>query len=112
MMELRKDYVLDRWAVIAPGRNKRPRELSERAPAGRAACYFCPGNERMTPPEIGRTGGKRWRFRWFGNKFPAVEMNCSPEARTDNTFFTFADAYGSHEIVVETPSASKQLWDL
>ncbi|MBS3132743.1 DUF4931 domain-containing protein [Candidatus Woesearchaeota archaeon] len=111
-MELRKDYALERWVIIASGRSKRPQERREAEGQVRGVCYFCPGNERFTPPEIGRLGGRRWRFRWFANKFPAVEPKGNPEARTDNEFFTFADAYGIHEIVVETPSSAKQLWDL
>ena len=64
-----------------------------------------------TPVEIGRRGKDRWRFRWFANKFPAVDDKGSPSITTHNDFYTFSDAYGYHEIIVETPGA-KQLWDL
>ncbi len=112
-MELRKDYVLERWVIIAEGRKQRPKEYSEKqSESKKQVCFFCPGNENLTPPEIGRIGGKKWRFRWFPNKFPAVDKNGNPNVRTDNAFFTFSDAYGSHEIIAETPSKTKQLWDL
>ncbi len=112
-MELRKDYILERWVIIAAGRKQRPREYSDRQSGSpKQVCFFCPGNEELTPPEIGRVGGKKWRFRWFPNKFPAVDRLGNPSVRNDNTFFTFSDAYGSHEIIVETPSRTKQLWDL
>ncbi|MBI2663832.1 DUF4931 domain-containing protein [Candidatus Woesearchaeota archaeon] len=111
-MELRKDYILDRWVIIASGRGRRPQELREPDSSGKDLCFFCPGNEHLTPAEIGRIGNRKWRFRWFANKFPAVDILGNPDVRTDNTFFTFADAFGMHEIIVETPSKKKQLWDL
>ncbi len=113
IMELRKDYVLERWVIIASARKQRPREYSERESEHlKSVCFFCPGNEKLTPPEIGRIGtASKWRFRWFPNKFPAVDKNGNSIVRTDNTFFTFSGAYGSHEIIVETPSKSRQLWD-
>src|SRR3989344_3223815 len=112
-MELRKDYVLERWVIIAAGRKQRPKEYAEKQSESlKSVCFFCPGNEKLTPPEIGRIGGEKWRFRWFPNKFPAVDKRGNPDVRNDNTFFTFSDAYGSHEIIAETPSMTKQLWDL
>ncbi len=112
-MELRKDYVLERWVVIAEARKQRPKEYAEKqSERSGAVCFFCPGNEALTPPEIGRLGGKKWKFRWFPNKFPAVDKGGKPSVKNDNTFFTFSDAYGSHEIIVETPSKTRQLWDL
>lgn len=119
-MELRKDYILDRWVYLAAERKKRPVEFRREIMEESKTCFFCPGNESLTPPEIGRInaeGGKgtnEWLARWFLNKFPAVDES-SPEAakaRTDNGFFTFASAYGRHEIVVETPNHDEQLWDL
>ncbi|MBI4438641.1 DUF4921 family protein [Candidatus Woesearchaeota archaeon] len=113
-MELRKDYILDRYVFCAAGRASRPREYKKGASADAKVCFFCSGNESMTPDEIGRLpsrNGKGWSVRWFFNKFPAAEEKGSPDVRTDNTFFTFADAYGRHEIIAETPNHSEQLWD-
>ncbi|MBW2992126.1 galactose-1-phosphate uridylyltransferase [Candidatus Woesearchaeota archaeon] len=115
-MELRKDYILDRWVYIATGRTKRKMEFKE-APKprdeGPKSCFFCPGNEKSTPPEKGRVeeNGK-WIIRWFSNKFPAVEQKGEYITKTANTFFTFSDAWGEHEVVVETNDHKKQLWDL
>ncbi len=113
MIELRKDYILDRWVVLAQSRKKRPKEYAKQATViDSKACVFCSGNEKHTPPEIGRIGSKsEWKMRWFKNLFPAVEEDGQREPRTDNTFYTFAAAYGSHEIVVETPKHERQLWD-
>jgi len=114
-MELRKDYVLDRWVILSSGRGKRPREFKKKEKTKPSKTdYFAPGNEDKTPPEIGRlgAGGKKWKMRWFENKFPAVDKHGDFEIKTDNKYFTHALAYGKHEIVVETPSKTKQLWDL
>ncbi|HLC64601.1 MAG TPA: DUF4931 domain-containing protein [Candidatus Nanoarchaeia archaeon] len=112
-MELRKDYILNRYVILAAARKFRPREFVKEETKEAEQCFFCAGNENLTPPEIGRISeGKRWVMRWFPNKFPAVEPKGNAEIRTDNTFYTFSDAYGYHEIIVETPEHSKQLWDL
>jgi len=112
MTELRKDYFLDRWVIIAPSRKKRRVEFKEVEGDHSKKCFFCPGNEETTPKEIGRIGmgKKRWQMRWFPNKFPVFEQKGSPSIRKKGQL-TFASAYGSNEIIVETPSSKKQLWD-
>jgi len=112
-MELRKDYILNRHVIISSNRGKRPREFKipeEKVKKG--ICFFCPGNEKLTPPEIGRIGGKNWKLRWFPNKFAAVSQEGNPNFETHNDYFTFASAYGHHEVIVETNNHKKQLWDL
>ncbi|MFH1133645.1 MAG: galactose-1-phosphate uridylyltransferase [Nanoarchaeota archaeon] len=112
-MELRKDYLLDRWVIISEQRGARPREFKKepvKAVPGQI-CYFCPGNEHLTPPEISRLGNP-WKLRVFPNKFPAVQEEGSSNIRTDNTYFTFSQPFGRHEVIAETPDHDKQLWDL
>lgn len=114
-MELRKDYLLDRYVIIATDRKIRPREFKkEEKKAKIKECPFCPGHEHETPPEIGRVddGKDGWKIRWFNNLFPAAEKKGNPIIKTNNKFFTFSDAYGAHEIIVETPDHGKQLGDL
>ncbi|MBI2176553.1 DUF4931 domain-containing protein [Candidatus Woesearchaeota archaeon] len=114
MIELRKDYILDRWVILAPSRKKRPRDFARQASdVSSGACVFCKGNEKLTPKEIGRINGpdKSWSMRWFPNLFPAAEEDGQKDVRTDNTFYTFAASYGNHEIIVETPKHEMQLWD-
>lgn len=114
MIELRKDYILDRWVILAPSRKKRPKDFIRQASdVSSGTCVFCKGNEKLTPKETGRISGKggSWSMRWFPNLFPAVEEDGQKDVRTDNTFYTFAAAYGSHEIIVETPEHGRQLWD-
>ena len=109
MTQLRKHYFLDRWVIIAPNRSKRPVEYKKEK-AVTKKCAFCSGNESLTPPEIGRIGKKNWKMRWFPNKFPVVTPKGS--AKISRGKLTRGTAYGHHEIIVETPSAGKQLWDL
>lgn len=114
MGELRKDYILDSWVIISPGRSKRPKEFSEQPVQKEdATCFFCPGNESLTPKELGRKEkNNQWVVRWFENKFPALTPEGLMVPKTDNRFYTFSANWGHHEIVVETPDHSKQLADL
>ncbi len=111
MGELRKDYILDRWVLIAPTRGKRPHELEPRTqPTPNGTCPFCPGNEKLTEDEIGRVPeGKEWKIRWVPNKFPALGPGASCTPQTANGFFTWAENYGNHEVVIETPEHGRQL---
>lgn len=113
MGEIRKDYILERYVVISTLRKKRPHEFKEVSQTPKdEKCFFCPGMEDQTPPEIGRLGGKKWKLRWFPNKFYAVVQEGNPNLTTDNEFFTYSSNYGKHEVIVETPDHQEQLWDL
>lgn len=106
MPELRQDPTTKDWVVIASERSRRPeqfkRELSptsQRAPV----CPFCPGNEHLTPPTITELGGENaWRVRVVANKFAAFEPD-APHRPHQHSFFNAQDAYGHHEVVIETP---------
>ncbi|MBI4144293.1 galactose-1-phosphate uridylyltransferase [Candidatus Woesearchaeota archaeon] len=110
-MELRKDYILNRWVIVSEAREKRPHEFKKEIPVTDIkTCFFCPGNEAQTPPEIGRIGNP-WKVRWFPNKFAAVAEGKSG-IQTHNKFYTFGNAVGNHEVIVETNDHTKQLHDL
>ncbi len=115
MPELRKDYIVDRWVIIATERAKRPNQFKKELSKAKKEenCIFCLGNEKQTPGEITRLekDGK-WQVRVFQNKFPAVTLQGDFHIKTHNKYYTFADAFGSHEVLVETPDHNKQLWDL
>jgi UDPglucose--hexose-1-phosphate uridylyltransferase len=114
-MELRKHYFLDEYVIIATERAKRPDQFKSEKPNKTVdKCFFCPGNEADTPTEIYRwpEGSENWKMRVFPNKFPFLKPEGNPIIRTDNNFFTFASAFGYHEVVVETPEHDKELWDL
>ncbi|MDD5111287.1 MAG: galactose-1-phosphate uridylyltransferase [Candidatus Altiarchaeota archaeon] len=111
MNELRKDYLLDRWVIIASGRAKRPMDFVSKCaeyPVG--SCFFCPGNEKETPPEIGRIerDGK-WIVRWFPNKFPAT---AEEQAAVSSGLLESRAAFGRHEVIVETPLHTQDFEEL
>lgn len=94
MSELRKDFLLDRCVIIAKERSKRPTDFISKPDIRdeRKVCFFCPGNEHLTPPEISRIEeNEKWVIRNFPNKFPATKF---------------------HEIIVETPKHKEEFSDL
>jgi len=121
--ELRKDYLLDRWVVIAKERARRPSDLAKFRPTltSTLVCPMCVGNENMTPPAtmlFQKVNGevicsqdplsgerpKDWRVRVIPNLYPAFTQPKKPGSFvsifTDNTF---GYAIGDHEVVVESP---------
>jgi len=121
--ELRRDYLLDRWVVIATERGRRPTDFAkkERAQAQIGVCPFCPGNEHMTPPAVlvylescGKIEKakdendfrhKNWLIRCFPNLFPAFTP--PKENLGEGEFMKsryLALALGHHEVLVESPN--------
>jgi len=85
-----KHPIQNLWAVIAPGRLKRPDETgavgakpgTSRRPVKpeERKDPFAPGNEALTPPEVMRIGeGKPdepgWKVRVVPNKFPIFDLH-------------------------------------
>ncbi len=111
--ELRKDYLLDKWAIIASGRKNRPQPVPEKHAEKRdETCPFCPGNEEETPPEILRypVFSKNWRIRVVPNKFKAVDAEGKAES-LDLPFRSLKTAIGRHEVIIETPGHGEQFAD-
>lgn len=122
--ELRKDYLLNRWAVIATERGRRPTDFAKpKTENGKSAvCPMCVGNESMTPPAVllylregddlrkaqDPTVGERprnWLVRVIPNLFPAFSAPKQPEdaahiAKSE----CFGHAVGHHEVIVESPN--------
>lgn len=114
-MELRKDYLLDRYVIISEIRGLRPnfykKEFSKfDLVDDKNSCVFCPGHEYLAGREKGKVG-EPWTIRWFDNKYPAVEPLGKQYIQTDNKYFTFSDAYGYHEVIVESSDHDRQLHD-
>jgi UDPglucose--hexose-1-phosphate uridylyltransferase len=112
---IRKDYILDRWVFYATERKKRKFEFKKekvKDSSNSKTCFFCPGNEHLTPPEIGRLEHKNsWKIRWFPNKFPVTELTGISKITAKN-LLTEGKNFGKHEIIVETSDHLKQLSDL
>ena len=120
--EVRKDYLLDRWVVIATERGRRPTDFvrKEREKAKKGVCPLCLGNEHLTPPAILvylKSGGgikksrdkdgfrhKNWLIRCIPNLYPAF---APPTGKAGKMQIMKSDdlavAIGHHEVLVESP---------
>ncbi len=101
--EIRKDYLLDKYVIITPGRALRPRDIKEQTIIKRSKeCYFCPDNVKKQQEDMGnyiideiKEKGK-WQVVTVRNIFPAVY----PENK---------DAYGYQEVIIENRHHSREL---
>jgi len=121
--ELRKDYLLNRWVVIATERSRRPTDfVKQKAESTQySVCPLCVGNEHMTPPAIllylkqngeiekdkdrGDQRSKNWLVRVIPNLYPAF---APPNEQEDQLQImcseNFGYAVGHHEVLVESPN--------
>jgi len=119
MSELRRDPIIGRWVIISAERGKRPSDFAREAetPPGKG-CPFCPGNEKLTPPEIlaygepGRTrDSKGWWLRVIPNKYPALAVEGSL-SRQGEGMYDKMNGIGAHEVIIETPDHSCEIPDM
>lgn len=125
--ELRKDYLLNRWVIIATERARRPTDFAKKKtePTKTNNCPLCPNNEQMTPPAVlvytlqnGEIKKgieekdfryKNWKIRVIPNLYPAFSP---PEKPIDIdqivTEDNFGYAVGHHEVLVESPNHNEQ----
>ena len=100
-IELRKDYFLDRWVIIAENRKNTGKKKN--------ICPFCAGNEKESK-EIDRVEKNgRWVIRCVENKFPAVSLN--KIKGTNKNLLQRKTAYGYHEVIIDSNDHKKQLYD-
>jgi UDPglucose--hexose-1-phosphate uridylyltransferase len=122
--ELRKDYLLNRWVVIAMERSRRPTDFAKprQETAKPAVCPMCVGNENMTPPAVllyQKTNGgikrtqdpqtgerpKNWLVRCIPNLYPAFTPPKQPQDTAQIwKGEDFGYAIGHHEVLVESPN--------
>jgi len=117
--EVRKDYLLNRWVVIAKERKKRPIDFVKKDIMKKeGVCPLCPGNEHMTPPAVlvylssnGEIRKERdqnglrhkdWLVRVVPNAYPAFTP---PDEQTVMIKESSAPAraVGHHEVIIESP---------
>ncbi|MBU1130907.1 DUF4931 domain-containing protein [Patescibacteria group bacterium] len=102
--ELRKDYIQDKYVIIAPVRKKRPHNLErpqQKKPLPQKECVFCLPqiNKIKDHLTIYKPDKKEWLVKVISNKFPAVSKE-------------FPKAYGVQDVVIETPDHTLELEDL
>ena len=128
--ELRKDYLLDRWVVIATERGRRPSDFAKKrkTPATADICPMCLGNEHMTPPavlvylkdsnqivkahDMEGLRQKNWLIRCVPNLYPAFSP---PQMESDQTHimqrYDFGYSVGHHEVMIESPNHNEHIAD-
>lgn len=101
--EIRKDYIQDKYVIIAPRRSRRPNDVTIRPDQSSKqfdeACQFCPTKLQGIKGLHHLGTAKNWRVKVLANKFPAVTLD-NPRA------------YGQQEVVIETPDHTRELEDL
>ncbi|MCL1976945.1 MAG: DUF4921 family protein [Candidatus Bathyarchaeota archaeon] len=123
--KLRKDYLLNRWVVIATERSRRPTDFvkPQNEIAKNDSCPMCIGNECATPPasmlylkendkircSADPAEGERpknWLIRSFPNLYPAF---IPPKTLQDEIDANVLEgncgfAIGEHEVLAESPN--------
>lgn len=100
--EIRKDYIQEKYVIIAPRRGLRPHDFEQpriTEKVDSVNCVFCPNNiddELIIHKYDGKTP---WSVLVLKNKFPAITLE-NPKA------------YGLQEVIVETPDHAVELEDL
>lgn len=119
MPELRRDPVIGRWVIISSERSRRPTDFPKESGnhVGKD-CPFCAGNEKLTPPEVlaYREPGTRkdadgWWVRVVPNKYPALAVEGTLN-REGEGMYDMMNGIGAHEVIIESPSHTKELHEL
>lgn len=113
MPQLRQNYVLKEWVIIATDRAKRPEQLKENKdisanilPEFDETCPFCPGNEKKfeNTEEFFRIGNNNeWKLKVIPNKFPALTPEVNGIDFNTSGYFRWMDGIGNHEVLIESP---------
>jgi UDPglucose--hexose-1-phosphate uridylyltransferase len=125
--ELRKDFLLNRWVVIATERARRPTDFANRKmqTSTSGTCPLCSGNEQLTPPAVlvylsqgdlvlkekeqGDFRYKDWLIRVIPNLYPAFAPPENPvEAKGMFQSDNLGYAIGYHEVIIESPNHDDQ----
>lgn len=112
--EIRKSYLLNKYVIITPGRLARPRDIKEQTIIKRTKpCPFCleniaqnkildklpaKGHIRQSLSEASGLN-KAWQVLCLENIYPAVTLNNKK-------------AFGTQEVIIETPDHTKELAEL
>ena len=98
--EIRKDYLLDKYVIVTPGRATRPRDIKGKTvKIANKKCPFCPKNIAIDNVVDTIPNQKNWQVLSLKNIFPAVSLENNK-------------AYGKQEVIIDTPDHAKDLADL
>jgi UDPglucose--hexose-1-phosphate uridylyltransferase len=118
--KLRKDYLLNRWVVIAEERKKRPTDFIKKNNNKEkdGNCPLCPNNEFMTPPaelvylhyngklikDKDKNGfrHKDWIVRVVPNLYPVFSPLIKEKKEWVKEKTELKNAIGHHEVIIES----------
>ena len=105
MPEIRQDPFSRKMVIISKDRAKRPINLKDSEENMQTIngnkCFFCTGNEELTPPEVDRIEKNGvWQTRIIPNKFPILSNEASIDS--EEKIYTSSCGYGVHDVVIET----------
>ncbi|MGC8670325.1 MAG: galactose-1-phosphate uridylyltransferase [Thermoprotei archaeon] len=127
-VELRRDYLINRYVVFAPSRSRRPSDFKVVAATehGSEKCPFCAGKEEQTPPAtylLTREGGqlrvssdgpnerkRGWLVRVVPNLYPAFSVQEGSLTPAPPGVEPTRLAYGYHEVLIESPVHDQHFW--
>lgn len=121
MSEFRRNFLNGSWVIVSTERAKRPKDfkpqIEERI--GVNNCPFCPGNEKLTPPENlslrkenSLPDSPGWQIRVFPNKFPALSFEVSETYFSKPYLSELYPGVGKHLVIVETPEHFSDIKEL
>lgn len=99
--EIRKDYIQEKYVIIAPKRGKRPHDTIKAQDNKKMddSCIFCPENLKNVASLYRKGPKNKWSINVIKNIYPAVSLNNKK-------------AYGQQEVVIETSDHTLELEDL
>jgi len=110
--ELRYNYLLDTWVVIAPERKNRPHDFSASPATESKDLSLCP----FEPVNIShgiftlKGEGSVWKVKVIPNKYPLLRKE-NPTGKEKRGLYEVLNGFGVHEVVVDTPDHFKPLRD-
>ena len=119
MSQLRRDPITGRWIIVKIEKTIAPNEFNiERfEKRGTKECPFCPGNEKLTPPEIiahrriGSADSPGWWIRVVPNKYPALKIEGELNKEGIGVFDR-VNGIGAHEVIIDSPDHFTELSDV
>lgn len=102
--ELRQDIVSGDWILIAPGRSKRPQELTnkkKRKAVPKKGCVFeNPQKSGNSLPTIIEPDAKDWKIQVIHNKYPALDHDGVNAVLGRQGPFFVIPGVGHHDLVI------------
>ncbi len=119
MSQLRRDPITGRWIIVNTEKPMPPDHFNIERPKkkGKKGCPFCPGSEKMTPPEIiahrriGSPNSTGWWIRVVPNKYPALKIEGALDKEGIGVFDKI-NGIGAHEVIIDSPDHFTELSDV